>query len=59
MTDPTRPRPPRGVGVLIALSILVGAVIGLVTRQPSLGLVVGLGVGLLLAGLVALAGRRR
>jgi hypothetical protein len=59
MTEPNRPRPPRGGGVLIALSILIGAIIGIATRQPSLGVVVGLVVGLLLAGLVALAGRRR
>ena len=58
MTEPIRTRPPRGGGVLIALSILVGAIIGIATRQPSLGLVGGLTVGLLLAGLMAIVGRR-
>lgn len=45
-------------GVLLALSLLVGAVTGLVYRQPSIGLVAGLGVGLLLLALVWLLNRR-
>jgi len=59
MEPPIRPSPARGGGALLALSILAGAAIGIATRQPSIGLVAGLGVGLVLAALVALVGRRR
>lgn len=45
-------------GVLLALALLVGATVGSVYRQPSIGLVAGLGVGLLLVALVWLLSRR-
>jgi uncharacterized protein YqgC (DUF456 family) len=40
--------PPAG-GVFVALGAIVGAVIGLIYDQPSLGLVIGLAVGAAMA----------
>lgn len=40
---------PLGGGVLIALCLLAGGVVGARYREPSLGVIVGLGVGVLLA----------
>ena len=39
---------PRAGGALLAVSILIGAVAGVYLRQPSIGFIVGLGVGLML-----------
>ena len=39
---------PRAGGALLAVSILIGAVVGVYMRQPSIGFIAGLGVGLLL-----------
>ncbi len=43
---------PRAGGFLLALSILIGPVIGALFGEPSLGFIVGLGIGLLLVLLV-------
>jgi uncharacterized membrane protein len=62
MTSPSpdrRRRSPAGGGVLIALGAIGGAVVGTLYRQPSIGLVAGLAVGLLLAIFVWLVDRRR
>lgn len=50
MTTPTK-REPRAAGGLMALAILGGVVIGSIMRQPTIGFMVGtgIGVGLLLA----------
>ena len=39
---------PRAGGALLAVSILVGALAGAYMRQPSIGFIAGLGVGLFL-----------
>lgn len=52
------PRTKRAGGVLIALAVVGGAVAGLFMRQTSIGMVGGLAVGLLLAGLIWLLDRR-
>ena len=52
-------RSARGGGVLLALAILVGAVVGLYSRQPMIGLIAGLAAGLVLLGLLWLLDRRR
>lgn len=49
----------QGGGVLIALALIVGAILGTVYGEPSIGLVAGLGVGSLLALLLWLRDRRR
>ena len=49
---------PRAGGALLAGSILIGVIAGIVLREPSIGFLAGLGVGLLLLGLVWLADRR-
>lgn len=48
---------PRAGGALLAGSILTGVLTGVVLRQPSVGFLAGLGVGLLLLGAVWLADR--
>ncbi len=58
MSEPSRPRTKLGGGIFIALGLLIGVVVGVAMRQPSIGLLAGLGVGIALAGLVALVGRR-
>lgn len=50
---------PLAGGSLFALSVLAGVVIGTLNLQPSLGFVIGFGVGLLLLILVWLLDRRR
>ena len=39
---------PRAGGALLAVSILTGAIVGAYMRQPSIGFIAGLGVGLML-----------
>ena len=39
---------PRAGGVLLAVSILIGAVAGVYLRQPSIGFLAGLAAGLVL-----------
>jgi hypothetical protein len=46
-------------GSLLALSMVAGVVIGTLNAQPSIGFLVGLGVGALLLLLVFLLDRRR
>ena len=58
MTEPKKPAP-RAAGGLLALSILVGAGIGVAYQQSSIGLVAGSAVGALVAILFWLADRKR
>lgn len=46
-------------GVWIALGVLIGAVIGIMVKQPTIGVLVGTGAGVLLAVVTALVDRRR
>lgn len=50
---------PRAGGFLLALSILIGPIVGAMFGQPSLGFLIGLGIGLLLLLAVWLADRAR
>ena len=50
---------PRAGGFLLAMSILLGPVIGSMFGEPSLGFLSGLGIGLLLLLIVWLSDRRR
>lgn len=54
-----RNRNPMAGGALLAASILLGPIVGLFFGQPSLGLLAGFAVGLLLLLLVWLIDRRR
>jgi uncharacterized membrane protein (UPF0136 family) len=46
-------------GALLAFSLIVGSVIGILRGQPSLGFMGGLGVGVVLLVAVALIDRAR
>lgn len=62
MTAPgTRPpsKSPMAGGSLLAFSLLAGALIGTLQGQPTIGILAGLGVGLLLLAAVFLWDRRR
>lgn len=50
---------PRAGGFLLALSILVGPIVGAMFGQPSFGFLAGLGIGLLLLVAVWLGDRSR
>jgi hypothetical protein len=56
-TPPTKDA--RSGGVLLALSIVAGAVGGIIGGQPSIGLVAGLAAGLIMLVAVWLVDRRR
>jgi hypothetical protein len=53
------PHFPRSGGILLALAIVTGAVVGTLKLQPSIGFLAGLGAGLVLLALVWLIDRRR
>ena len=53
------PRPPIAGGALLAAAILLGVVVGTLTRESSLGFLAGLAIGLTLIGAVWLIDRRR
>jgi hypothetical protein len=46
-------------GIFIALGLLVGAIGGVVMNQPSAGMVIGLGFGVVIAVAVWLIDRKR
>jgi uncharacterized membrane protein len=48
-----------GGGILVAIGLVAGSVIGVLNGEPSLGLIAGLIVGLIGAALVALWDARR
>lgn len=48
-----------GGGIFVAIGLIVGAIIGVAKGEPSIGLISGLVVGLVCAGLVALWDSRR
>lgn len=58
-----KPSPASGTpiagGALLAFSLIAGTVVGVLTGQPSLGFIGGLGVGLALLLIVALVDRTR
>ena len=56
--DP-RTKLPRAGGAFLAAAVLLGATGGVLAGQPSIGLVAGMAVGLLLLGAVWLIDRRR
>lgn len=49
---------PRSAGALLALAIIAGTVIGIFMREPSIGFLAGLGIGVAIAVAVWLADRR-
>ena len=55
---PARPRSSRAAGALLALTIMGGAVAGVMLGQPSAGVLAGTGVGVAAAVLLWLRDRR-
>ncbi|MDO6416358.1 hypothetical protein Q4F19_18375 [Sphingomonas sp. BIUV-7] len=58
MSTPQTPNP-SAAGVLLAIAILGGAVIGMIARQPSAGVVGGVAVGVVAALLFWWRDRKR
>ena len=54
-----RARYTQAAGSVLAISIVAGAVAGVIVGQPSIGFLAGLGAGMLLAVLFWLNERRR
>jgi len=50
---------PLAGGFLICIAVLSGALTGVLLGQPSIGFLVGIGVGLIIATLIWLLDRRR
>lgn len=50
---------PLAGGFLLCLSLLAGALIGVFLGQPSIGFLIGVGIGLTLVLLIWLVDRRR
>jgi hypothetical protein len=60
MTNPPpKPPAPRAAGALIAFGLIAGPIIGLLLGQTSLGLLIGFGLGVIIATLFWLADRKR
>ncbi len=57
MAEPIQ-RPGAAGGFLLAAALLVGTVIGLLVGEPSIGFLVGLGIGSVVAVLLWLRERR-
>jgi hypothetical protein len=58
MDDPND-KSPRAGGALLAGAILLGALIGVLLHEPTIGMLAGLGVGLVLLLAVWLIEKRR
>lgn len=58
MNRSSKPAPIAG-GALLALSLIVGTVVGVRQGQPSIGFLAGLGIGIALLIIVALVDRVR
>ena len=56
MADPNQ-RPGTAGGFLLALALTIGTIAGLLTGQPSIGFLIGLGIGSVIAVLLWLKGR--
>lgn len=52
-------RAPLAGGAIIAFGVLAGAILGATQGQPSLGFVIGAGLGVIAALLIWLVDRRR
>ncbi|MCW2364305.1 MULTISPECIES: hypothetical protein [Sphingobium] len=59
MTDPNSPgdKSPMGGGAPLAGLILLGTIVGIATGQPSIGILAGLALGVIVAVAIWLKGR--
>jgi hypothetical protein len=49
MSETENSKPRLAGGIFVALGLLVGAIVGIALNQPSLGMVTGFGVGVVIA----------
>lgn len=54
----SKPAPIAG-GALLAICLIIGTMIGVAKQQPTIGFLIGMGVGIALAIIVALIDRAR
>jgi hypothetical protein len=59
MADQTPSRSPMAGGFIIAIGVIGGALIGAVKGQPTIGFLIGFGIGAVIAAAIGLIGRRR
>lgn len=58
-SPPPGPSSPAAGGAILALTIMAGSIIGLVTHQPTIGFLIGLAIGVAAASALWLRDRRR
>ena len=59
MADQTPSRSPVAGGFIIAVAVLAGSLIGAFKGQPTIGFLIGFGIGAVAAGAIWLIGRGR
>lgn len=59
MSGTEKSQPRLAGGIFVALGLLVGAIAGIALDQPSAGMVIGFGVGAVIAALIWLFDRKR
>jgi uncharacterized membrane protein len=59
MANHTPSRTPIAGGFIIAIGVLAGALIGAFKGQPTIGFLIGFGIGAAVAGAIWLIGRGR
>ena len=55
---PAKSPPPRAAGAIIAFTLIVGAIVGTAEGQPTIGVLAGFGIGVLVALILWLRDRR-
>ncbi|MDP4874093.1 MAG: hypothetical protein NWQ92_11880 [Sphingorhabdus sp.] len=59
MSETQNNQPRLAGGIFVALGLLIGAILGVAFDQPSAGLVIGMGIGSMIAVAVWLFDRKR
>ena len=59
MSEPVNSQPRVAGGIFVALGLLLGAIVGVAVDQPSAGMIIGMGIGAVIAVGVWLFDRKR
>jgi gas vesicle protein len=59
MSEPANSQPRVAGGIFVALGLLLGAIVGVAVDQPSAGMIIGMGIGAVIAVVVWLFDRKR